>query len=170
MIEKPEKISWYWIVIDVCMRPIMYAGAGTLKEQAQETHRWHIQKLKPNLVSSIDVQQAITVESMDNSTRMPGYALFHLPLFGGWRDYIVLQAESNEPWHIGWYTQKDGNIIRFDIHKLPLQNEPVRMLKGLQDRTTTFFAVDQHGTQIPLTVLGHGRIGQTKKFKSVRLF
>ncbi len=169
MIAKPKETSLAWKVVDVCMRPLMYAGAGTIKERAQETHRWHIQNLEHELVHKIDATQTISVASTDMSIRMPGYALFHLPLFGGWRDYIVLKANTTEPWHIGWYTEKDGHIIRFDLHKLTLQNESVRLLKGLQDRTTTFFAVNQDGVQIALTEIGHGRIGDMSEFQSVRL-
>ena len=79
--------------------------------------------------------------------------LFHIPLFGGWRDYVVVEPISlqGEEWYVGWVTGEVNGVSR-----IPLKGA-ARLLRGRDD--ASFFGVNREGGQIPLQQCGHGRIG-----------
>jgi hypothetical protein len=89
--------------------------------------------------------------------------LFHLPIFGGWRQYIVLAAEHHGKWHIGWSTPDQTAVSRLALNA----DEPVRMLLG--PGSVSFFAITAEGFQIPLAMIGQGRIGDNGPHSKVTL-
>ncbi len=123
--------------------------SGAPSESPQETHNWHIQKLQDFVP---DPALAVVVQGKGTSPfKNAGGPLFHIPILGGWREYVVLEAVG--PWHVGWSVAGSATI-----NKLPLEG-PVRLLRGLDGWQVTFFALDTAGNQIPITVVGEGRIG-----------
>lgn len=150
----------------------MFVAGGCKLDSIQETHRWHCQKINPIL---IDHNLSVIVEGTDNSkytNRIFPVPIFHIPILGGWKNYIVLKAESNRSeWHIGWVHLRysEGFIPRHSVHKLKLTNDKIRMLSLPKGHITVFFAVSQEGSQIPLTKIGEGFLGDNKN-KKIRLF
>jgi len=143
-------------------------------ERPQETHAWHAQKLTRDDLKSLDSKKYATVGGNEHSYFKTGSgALFHIPLIGGWRDYIVLEIQINiSPWYVGWIIRDSDTrkILRSEVHKLPLYEKSVRLLTGTKERSVIFFGVDGNGEQLPVRVVGKGRIGDGSIFGKVRLF
>ncbi len=91
-----------------------------------------------------------------------GFPIFHVPIFGGWRDYVVLSPYSvNQEWHVGWIASDVCGISRIKL------SGPVRMLLGPGD--VEFFGIDMEGCQIPICKIGQGKIGDGGKYKRTPL-
>lgn len=140
------------------MLPIMYLTQCTLREVPQRTHRWNNQKFVPN--NSLDKEAKVRVKGDTKAlrTRWLGFVpLFHIPIFGGWREYVVLEPlEDTVRWHVGWSIPTDARMNGYWISNIP-QRGAVRMLRGPQ--STCFFGITRRGRQIPLRIIGYGRIG-----------
>jgi len=142
-------------LLDMLFLPIMFIVSGTFREKPQMTHRWnnhHLNKafkifLKKKLMLSCRGRRNERVQS-NKGVR------FHLPVFGGWKQYIVLEPKDfNRQYHIGWI-----NRAVFGVSRIPLTGR-VRLLAG--PTTTHFFAIDSiTGEQIPLKKVGQGVIGK----------
>ncbi len=143
-----------WVrFLDLVMVPIMYLVSGTLSEAPQQTHRWNNQKLRGTELEKFDKASMVFDEGLKGEAdrwwgKLP---IFHLPILGGWKKYVVLSPQMNGIWHVGWWSDDVGGVSR-----LPL-NGPVRMLIG--PRSTKFFGIDMEGKQVPLTRVGEGRVG-----------
>ena len=88
--------------------------------------------------------------------------IFHIPLFGGWSKFVVLETTQNELWYIGWLT---GDTL--GVSKIPLTG-PVRVLVG--SLPAQFFALRlADGVQLELKSTGHGRVGTAGEFSKVPL-
>ncbi len=89
------------------------------------------------------------------------FPVFHAPIVGGWRNYIVLQSlHIHTPWYVGWIA---GDIIGVSRLSFPA----VRVLRGKRD--TRFFGVTADGTQVPLKHVGCGRIGDGSPYGELPL-
>jgi len=149
-------------VVDVLMVPIMYLVSGTIFERPQRTHAWHIQQLRLNEKTRLD--QKIMVHCNGFNTRHKWDVLFHIPIFGGWRHYVVLHTiDYSLRWHIGWSSPNQTAISRLVLKR----GEPVRMLLGPGD--VSFFATTESGYQLPLVVIGEGRLGDKGPHSKVTL-
>ncbi len=151
-------------IADVLMVPIMYLVSGTLREKPQQTHAWNVQNLPADGVKRL-VSQAMAhckgiAKQIARRHRLD--FLFHIPLIGGWCNYVVLRPEYEGVWHVGWKTSDAGAQISI----LPLVS-PVRMLIGSGD--VSFFGVTDDGVQIPISEIGNGRIGDRGEFSKVQL-
>lgn len=171
---KPIHISPLFRVFDHLMSPLMRLISLAPFESPQESHAWHAQKLDDANIRSLDEQKCVKVRGDDPSIIKTGEgALFHIPLIGGWKNYIVLQTESGgSAWHVGWIVRdsETHEVIRAELHKLPLCNPRVRMLIGPPERTTTFFAVNEDGAQLRTEEVGRGKMGDGSVYKHIRLF
>lgn len=141
----------FWArLADLLMTPIMYAVSGTLKEESQRTHRWNNTKLaeinwlcKTGLVRCEGIGKKRWYESL----------VFHMPIFGGWRNYVVLRPRNPQgEWYVGWRVNGKVGISRFRI------KGAVRMLVGPDD--VEFFGIDTRtGKQRFIHEVGRGYIG-----------
>lgn len=159
--------------LDVVFRPLMWVLAGGQADGRQETHIWHRQDID---AGAVDAAQAVLVDGDDRSwvrtNRIVPFPFFHAPVFGGWRNYVVLEVQTLAPvWHVGWVHRRVPMSARpiAAIHRLPIRDRRVRMLRQPEGFQTDFFAVDPHGRQLPLVLVGQGRLGQGQ-YLDVRLF
>lgn len=89
--------------------------------------------------------------------------IFHIPIFGGWRDYVVLKPHPlNQDWHVGWISGDVTGVTRITLHG------PVRMLLGQEG--TSFFGVSaDSGEQIELRRGVFGKIGSGGRYVKLPL-
>lgn len=142
-------------IADALMVPVMYLLSGTFFESPQRTHFWNNTKLSKKDVDTLRRDQMVRSDGATDLRdrhlfRLP---IFHMPIVGGWRDYIVIAPIEHElSWHAGWIT--DGVI---GISRLQFRG-PVRVLRG--PGMADFFGFDSTGhSQIPIRMIGEGRIG-----------
>ena len=131
---KPKSLSSAWRVLDICMAPVMRFISGAPFERPQESHHWHAQRLSENEIRTVDINLAVIIAGNDRARINTGKGpLFHIPLIGGWRNYAVLEVQSSASvWHIAWIVRdiKTNEVVRADIHKLPISDRRVRLLVG----------------------------------------
>lgn len=151
-------------IADFLMVPIMYLVSGTT-ESPQKTHIWNIIKLQPKQIEGLNHDSMIKCKGISDSVPRFKYnfPIFHVPILGGCRHYVVVQPSNYDySWHIGWLA-KDNN----DISKIKI-NGPVRMVLGKDE--VSFFGVDSNEyKQIELIKIGEGKIGDNGPFKNVPL-
>lgn len=146
---------------DFLMTPIMYLFSGTV-EAPQKTHRWNNVHLKRGDIKHLDSNEMVRCKGK-NKALCRINPIFHLPILGGWRDYVVLEpVESIENWHVGWVAGETIGVSRIRL------SGPVRLLLGSED--VTFFGVDaKDNFQIPIKKIGCGRIGHGGQYAKVPL-
>ncbi|MEI6649814.1 MAG: hypothetical protein WCL23_00070 [Candidatus Moraniibacteriota bacterium] len=147
---------------DLLMVPLMYLVSGTIRESPQWTHRWNNVHFAPAAFPKLNDAMTVTTDPMPEA--LPGRTLvrFHIPILGGWKDYVVLVPERESRWHIGWNNHLGGGVSRIVL------SGPVRMLRG--PGSATFFGIDADtGEQIPIRLIGTGRIGDLGGFAKVKL-
>lgn len=149
-----RKLNWFHRLADTLMIPLMHCSAGTL-EKPQETHFWNNTKLKPQDVGHLDQQKMVHCQGIPNasSRRVLRIPVFHIPILGGWRDYVVLEPSEicDEGWHAGWVADDVAGVSRIKLTK------HVRLLLGPGD--VSFFGVSPDGRQISVQQNGEGKIG-----------
>lgn len=91
-----------------------------------------------------------------------GLPLFHIPVLGGWRRFMVLEPSLDVSWHVGWIA--DDGIIGVSLIQL---EGSVRVTIGPD--MSTFFAIRADGSQLPLRRMGEGLIGEAGRFRHVPL-
>lgn len=149
---------------DGLMIPLMYLVSGTFVEAPQRTHRWNIEEIPRAVFRDFDPELMVTVPGSSDSFDGPRRVRFHVPIFGGWREYAVLAPGSDGVWHPGWTTGGDagGGVSRLRFRG------PARVLRGPGDMF--FFGLDaETGKQIPVRVIGQGRIGRGGKYAKADL-
>lgn len=166
-----EQVPSYFRLLDYLMIPIMWILSGFKNDSPQETHHWHMQEIDPNLVPD---KVGIAVMGDDKSKfkgRSP-IGLNHMPIFGGWTNYVILQANGIAGhWHVGWKVKflAKGKKDICEIHKLKIYDDKIKVFKGINDSKKIFFGLDEAGKFIPLKIVGKGTLGDGK-FNKVRLF
>ena len=170
---KPNLVHVLLRIVDYAMSPLMRLISVAPSEKPQESHAWHAQQLSEDDIASITLEKCVVIVGDDPSI-IKNYSggIFHMSLFGGWRNYVVLEVESGiNVWHIGWIVRdiKTQRVIRAELHKLPLYDRCVRMLAGSPKRETTFCAFDQKGNQLRIRVIGKGKIGDKSEYRKIRL-
>jgi hypothetical protein len=76
-----------------------------------------------------------------------------MPIFGGWRNYIVIEPCSQDAWYIGWQTKDWGGET--SVSRIPAIGR-VRILIG---RGISLFGINEQGEQISVYVVAWGMIG-----------
>ena len=143
------------IVADYLMMPLMYLIQGTFKETAQRTHFWNNILLGAHVIRHLDDELLVSFEAdKDAAPRWLAFLpLFHIPVFGGWKQYVVLSPHSpQDRWFVGWVA---GDLA--GASRIPLVG-PVRVLLG--STPVQFFGVNEHGNQIDIDCLGRGVVGK----------
>jgi hypothetical protein len=140
-----------WFVISI---PVLHSP--------QETHRWNNQKLSLENMKYLRIDYMVEMGGDPHATPVRWWQLplFHL---GGWKKFVVLKPTNlgSEEWYVGWNSEKQSGVSQ-----IPLNNM-VRMLVG--NDAVRFFGITKNGAQIPLTVVGHGILGQPSLWKHVTL-
>lgn len=152
-------------IADYCMVPLMYLVSGTLSESPQKTHKWNNKKLTHADVRHLSFLQMVQSVGVPASQRWFGkIPLFHMPIFGGWKRYVLLSpiAERNIVWHVGWIA---GDVI--GVSRISCTG-PVRVLIG--PSVVAHFGLDTDGRQVPVVKIGEGSIGDGSPFGRFPLF
>ncbi len=164
-IEVPP-LGWLGRSADLLMIPLMYLVQASL-EAPQRTHVWNNLKLRtPEDRAKLDTSRMCKVLG-DGSAAAPWLGMvpvFHIPLLGGWRRYVVLEPVSRDvsEWVPGWVSPDVVGVSRLYL------KGPVRLLRGPSD--ALFFGIDQSGRQIELRIVGFGRIGDGGPFARLPLY
>lgn len=151
------------------MIPVMWVIGGFRRDAMQETHHWHIADISAQ--PWFDPKEAVAVHGTETNVVKKRYGfIFHMPIIGGWKEYVALQPKKPvASYRIGWTGHSD-RPERVSIHKLPIRGDQVvRMLSGPAGSQQYFFALDEKGDQIPLTNIGKGALGD-KRYPGSRLF
>lgn len=156
---------------DKLMVPVMFVLRGFRTDSLQETHTWHSYDIE---AKKIDLKLAVKNRGKDHSrfTQDKQQFLFHAPVIGGWRNFSVYEVDAAQvPFHIGWmiYRASDNKLMAAQLHRLPINNNRIRMLDGNDKSWGYFFAVNAKGEQVLLKKVGSGRIGDGT-FTDIRLF
>lgn len=160
-VDKQSKLS---AAGDLLMLPIMYLLQGNFREIPQRTHRWNNVKLSAAQVKDFDASKVETVAGDENAhKRWLGFIpLFHMPIFGGWKKFVVLQPkEHHGHWYIGWLVDD-----AFGVSQIPVVGK-VRL--GIGPIQAQYFGVDQEGKQIDIDIVGYGSIGDAGEFAKTPL-
>lgn len=160
---KVRPLGWIARAADFAMIPLMQIGSGTLWEEPQRTHRWNNTKLSQETVGRLSVFKMVDCEGVPGNIPGGG-SRFHIPILGGWREYIVLEPAKNKgvPWHVGWIAKHAIGVSR-----IPLIG-PVRVLRG--DDISMFFGISVDANeQIQIGHVGAGRIGKGGRFSQIPL-
>lgn len=164
---KVPQISKLDMLFDNLMKPVMWLLGGFKNDSLQETHAWHVFDFDP---SNFKRELMLEFEGDDDSNHDHKNPLinflFHAPLFGGWKKYVVIGHDLIEDidWHVGWHLiEKDsGKTVFSQLNKLSLRDRQVKLLKGSRKYITRFFAVDSKGQQIKLKFFDEGMHGDRK--------
>lgn len=170
---KIKEYTKWMMVLDRLMSPLMWLAGSTL-DSLQQTHAWHVQKIpahllasaKWDLISNTSSKIVIAIGNEETWMNKKQKGIFHIPILGGWKNYIVLaptmSVEKISPsgWRIGWYSV--GPRPGLEINAIPLYG-PVKMLIGSPDFKTTFFGVNADTyEQIDIVEIGSGTNGDMK--------
>ena len=143
-------------IADVLMQPVMSLLQGNWSEIPQRTHYWNNQKFFTGELDWLDSTKMVVVPGdpfAKTRRRKWGFiSNFHMPRFGGWKQYVVLgQTAGTAKWYIGWMTD--------DVHGVSCVSlsTPVRVLRGPEE--CRFFGINSSGQRIPLELIGSGTIG-----------
>lgn len=150
-------------VADFLMLPIMYLISGTFKETPQGGHRWNVKLFQQKEVESLDQKMMIHCQGVSKAMRRRWLFLYHLPIFGGWKYYILIEPVDHKgTWFIGFVARDVTGVSRIKLSR------PVRMLVGKDD--VSFFALDASSCeQIAIKKIGQGRIGDGGPFAKEKL-
>ncbi len=161
------------LIADRLMWPLMFALGGFKRDSIQETHFWHNQSIDK---SQIDSRLTVVISGDDGrastkSNRVFPLPMFHVPIFGGWRNYVILELQSDAShWHVGWIHRKctPGSRLLHTVQRLRIAERRVKVLTQSIGFVTEYFAIGPLGQQLPLALRDHGVLGDMK-YPSVRL-
>lgn len=151
------KLNIVFRLLDYLLMPIMWCLGGFVLP-IQETHPWYVKKWEFR-------GEALHILGKDNMA-MFGQSgiskylgLYHMPIFGGLRKYVVLENKNyRKYWNIGW----NGHIQILKIYK-----PKIALLVGKEGYNT--FAISDDSNETKLKVVGSGELGDGK-YKGVKLF
>lgn len=156
------------VIADALLSPLMFLGSGMRAilnfETPQRTHAWNYTLVTNEDVDHLNLTSMIHESGMEEEGDPQFKGHRHLPLLGGWRNYIVLDNPSyHAGWFVGWISQKHVGVSRVPIFK-----RSVRMLIGPEP--VSFFAVRLcDGAQMKLWRAGRGRIGDGSFYSTIML-
>lgn len=163
-----HKLPKIYRIADFLLIPIMFILGGFKKDSIQETHPWHVWR-KFNL-EEIDTSKTTTHKGTDTSVYKKHYLfLFHAPLFGGWKNYSVLESAHRDSFYIGWGMYEGDVLAGKGLNRLLIKDGRVRMLDGPLNYHGFYFGINEKGEQVVLKKVGRGRLGD-RKYPGVRLF
>jgi hypothetical protein len=175
----PKQGIWGQIA-DALISPIMYFFSGVwlnililripaILERSQRTHFWNNKKFQQVGDDAEILKRYPKIKIIGSSKNHWWYkamALAHLPLLGGWNEYVIFRPGCfdaiNEPWYIGW---KNDHV--FGVSMVPITGA-ARVLIGPDD--CEYFGVRvSDGSPVSLQYLGSGKIGCNGHYKRAPL-
>jgi len=167
---KVAKLNPALRLLDLLKVPFKLLLNGFKFDAINETGLWHVQTINSD---DVDTKKAFLIEGNDTSWVKDNKYLFHqMTLFGGWKNYTALEAETdNFPFNIGWviYDKNSNKLKRAEVQRLPISDKRIRVLNGTPNFKVYFFALDKDGNQVPIKKVGEGKLGDNN-FKDLRLF
>lgn len=164
---KIKETQFYFKIVDFLLTPIMFIIGGFKKENIQHHHGYHA----VNFYGELDKYKVVELlaDSPSKYGSSGGFlvhkGLFHMPIFGGWKNYVVLEnMDFKDYWFIGW---KTGGYFQYST--LSLKQPYVRLLKGRKGSKSYFFGLNSKGQQVKLGVVAHGVLGD-KKYPHIPLY
>lgn len=151
-------------VADYLMLPVMYLLQGTLREVPQRTHFWNNTKYPNSSLRHLQAEMLISVPGDEQARKrwLGPVPLFHMPFFGGWKNFVVIAPKVNQDiWYIGWVVGDTLGISNISL------SDGVRLLQG--PSPAQFFGLNEHSEQIQLEILGMGKLGTNHKFSNIPL-
>ncbi len=160
-----QELKWFHRCADALMIPLMHILSGSM-EEPQQTHFWNNSKLTVGETEHIDRGAMVHCHGIPGASnrKILGIPIFHIPILGGWRNYVVLKpcdAVCIRGWYVGWMA---NDVI--GVSRIPLVGS-VRLLLGPGD--VAFFGISFNGDQIPIKKIGEGRIGDGGSYCKVPL-
>lgn len=148
---------------DRIMVTIMIWLQGNAVEKPQGTHFWNWVRLDKGLAQWMLKKDKMATVAGDPKACQRfwfPYPKFHMPRFGGWKQYAVLtpsfkEWREGETWFVGWIDEK-GKCC---VSRVP-QKTSVRMLRG--PGKSKFFALDRRHRQITVYASYFGEIGKAR--------
>ena len=168
-IMKIKKVSAYFRILDYLMMPLMWVLCGFGLELPQETHRWHMRNYP---IIKVPKDKLVKIQGDDPSKyAAKGFPFYHIPLLGGWKNYIILEAKNyGRYWNIGWIVEfKNQDRAVYQIQGSRIYDPRIKLLKGINDSDKSFFAIGETGDFVDIKLVDQGIIGDGK-FRKVRLF
>ncbi|MCX6760239.1 MAG: hypothetical protein NTW46_02755 [Candidatus Nealsonbacteria bacterium] len=154
-------LGWLARLGDILMIPLMYLLSGTFCEQPQRGHLWNRIRLPLSKLAHLNRWAMVRFGSRRDVVRC-SRIFVHLPFISGWRHYAVLSPEDfNKEWYVGWILPDRAAVRRITLRG------SVRMLLGPEE--VYFFGIDKNGRQIPILLIGEGRIGDRSQYSRVPL-
>lgn len=137
------------------MRPFMCIVSGAFREEPKSgIGPLNYERLFRYESGALDPDMMVFCKGTKN--RVDSGIRCHMPIFGGWRNYVILdRADSDDgAWYVG-FRHPDDLLTEVCRERNTL---PTRMLVGPRD--VAFFGID-NGTrrQIPIRLIDMGRIG-----------
>lgn len=154
---KVPKLNFIFRLLDFLLWPFMWILGG-FNFSVQETHPWHVKRFNWKK-DGIKVKGDDTKAKFSQSGFSKYFGLYHMPIFGGLRKYIVLENNNfKEYWNIGW----DNHIQILKIYR-----SKIALLVGKEGYSA--FAISDGKKEIKLKVIGFGVLGDGK-YNKLRLF
>lgn len=167
---KIKKVPLCFRFLDYLLFPFMWIICGFNFELPQETHRWHMMNF-PNI--DVPKNKSVVIKGDDNSKySAKGFPFFHMPIFGGWKNYVILEAKDfGKFWNVGWVVRFNDHSRqdRYQVQASRIYGSNIKLLKGINDSDKIFFAIGKNGGFADIKLIDEGRLGNGK-YRSVRLF
>lgn len=150
-------------IADALLVPFMYLVSGTIREAPQGGHRWNNIRLRPADIGHLSRDKMVHCKGVATRFSSRFLFLYHIPVLGGWRDYVVLVPElRGTEWHVGWIIGDAIGVSQIELFG------PVRMLIGPGDVSFFGISAESH-EQITIKEIGRGRIGESGPGSKIRL-
>lgn len=165
MLPITPETKWQ-IGLDCLMLPVMYMLQGNMSDVPQRTHFWNYTRVpEKELELKLNTNSLLTLPGEDVASQrwLWWLPLLHMPIFGGWRHYYVLEPEEkvSDYWFVGWVVGEYSGISHVKLER------QVRVLKG--DTEASFFGFNSEGKQIKIRLIGEGSLGESPEYCKIPL-
>lgn len=151
------KLNYIFRLLDFLLWPLMFLVGG-FKFPVQETHPWHVKRYPWN-------RKGLKIVGDDRKAKFSQsgiskyLGLYHMPVFGGLRKYVVIKADNfSNYWYVGW----DNHIQILKIY-----DSSIKLLVGKEGFSA--YGWGDNGKNLQLKIVGFGELGDGR-YKNIRLF
>lgn len=161
-------------LLDCVLYPIMVLLNGFNGDSIQETHPWHGININTDQIPKnkrLMIKKDVTAKYENNDKSLIKRWLFHAPILGGWREYVVIKNKDfidGVGWFVGWISDDaNKNISLGQLHRLKIDVPVIKVLRGTKD--VEFFAVNEERNVLSIEVSDFGMVGD-RRYSGVRQF